>query len=261
MTAFSLAKRILGNIRAARKVGAGSFLSFHAKRKNSRVSLDIAGHRIIVRARTSDLKVVLESLTKEYNFLDDLLPGDFDGLIVDAGGYIGTAAIAFASRFPHATVVTIEPSSANLSLLEENVSTFANIHVLHAALGPHAEGTIVLRDRRTGNWGFTIVADAADQVETEALETVALTSLEQIKQQFGRSVAFLKLDIEGAEKLIFDQNKDQLQEIPLVFAELHDRIVPGCDEAFRSFSLDRWIVRLSGEKFLSIQRTVIKQPS
>lgn len=247
-------KRLLNHLRDLRAVGAKSYISFHTSAPNARVMLNVAGQNVATRARSSDLKVVLDSLTREYAFLNDLLPVDFSGLVVDAGGYIGTSAIAFASRFPSATIVTIEPSTANIALLRQNVAGFRNIHVRHAALGPSAQGTITLRDRSTGNWGFTTIENAVDRRDTGFIEEVPLTSLEQIQSEFDQPIAFLKLDIEGAEKRIFDENDDILQKIPLVFAELHDRISPGCDASFRRFSHARWILRLSGEKYLSAQR-------
>lgn len=248
-------KNLLAHVRVVRRIGGKAFIGYYIRRKDSRVLLEVEGYKVVTRARTSDLKVVVESLTKEYSFLDDLLPDGFSGLMVDAGGYIGTAAIAFASRFPNATVVTVEPSSANLALLRENVSPFKNIHVVPAALGPSAEGSIGLNDRKTGNWGFTVVEGSPSKGANELIENVALTSLAKLEQDFAQPIVFLKLDVEGAEKSIFDENDDELQRIPLIFAELHDRIVPGCDASFRNISRDRWVLKLTGEKFLSAQRS------
>lgn len=254
MTLIKLGKRLASHLWTMRRIGIKAFFQYHTKQSNEQVIISVAGQTVMVRARSSDLTVTLECLLKEYEFLDDLLPRDFSGLVVDAGGYIGTASIAFASKFPKATVVTIEPSSSNYTLLEKNVAHFKNIHPRKAALGPKAGGRVSLRDRRTGSWGFTIVDDAADRRDAEILEEVPVTSLDQVEQEFNCPIAFLKLDIEGAEKQIFEGNELMLRAIPLVFVELHDRIVAGCTDAFRNLSRDRWILRLSGEKFLSIHR-------
>lgn len=241
----------------SRRVGIGKLAAFHTKPANTIVPIEVKGLKILVRAGTSDMKVAMDSLCKEYDFLEDLLPRDFSGLVVDAGGYIGTAAIAFASRFPKATVVTIEPSSDNLSILKRNVAAFENIEVRHAALGPRAGETITLRNRNTGNWGFTVVGgDQSEEVEKEsAIEEIRLTSLAEIEQQHGRPIDFLKLDIEGAEKAVLEDTRETVRNIPMVFAELHDRIIAGCSEAFGQMSHGRWVVRLGGEKFLSLQRS------
>lgn len=248
-------KNLVRRATEMRAVGAKNFVLFFIRPMNSKMSLKVAGHDIMVRARTSDLRVAVESLTIEYSFLDDLLPSNFAGLIVDAGGYIGTAAIAFASRFPDAQVVSIEPSSDNISILRLNIERFPNVEVRHAALGPEAGGTITLRSRATGAWGFTILEKPDNSAELSDLEDVRLTSLDEVEREMGRPIIFLKLDIEGAEKHIFDSNDATLQAIPLLFIELHDRIMAGCGTAFRVFSRNRWTMRLSREKYLSIQST------
>lgn len=242
--------RVMNQIRT---VGLIDTVLFHTRPENTQMTVKIASHDIVVRARTTDLNVAIESLKLEYNFLDDLLPRDFNGLFVDAGGYIGTAAISFASRFPNAQVVSIEPSSENIKILRTNIAKFPNVYVRHAALGSVAGDTISLRNRSTGVWGFTIIKNSSNAPQYSELEDVLLTSLSEIKEELGCDIDFLKLDIEGAEKQIFEENDAALQEIPFVFIELHERIVTGCNDAFRYFSRNRWAMRLSREKFVSIQ--------
>lgn len=246
-------KKIIRLSMKIRTVGIANVLMLSLLPRNTQQTLKICGHDIVVRARTPDLDVAIESLKYEYTFLDDLLPPDFDGLIVDAGGYIGTAAISFASRFPKAQVLTVEPSSVNLDILRVNIARYPNIEVRQAALGISAKGTITLRNRSTGAWGYTIVESKGSGAQFSEIEEVQLTSLEEIKTDLARDIDFLKLDIEGGEKQIFDENDDELQDIPFVFIELHERIVEGCVAGFKNFSRNRWVMRLSREKFVSIQ--------
>ena len=247
---FKRAARLLRHVRS---VGLSNTVMLYTLPKNTERVVNILGYEIVVRARTPDLDVAIESLMVEYTFLDDLLPSEFNGLIVDAGGYIGTAAIAFASRFPSAHVVSIEPSSENLRILRANIAMFPNVEVRHAALGASAGGTVTLRNRSTGAWGYTIVKGPDGDFGVSELEDVRLTSLDEIEGEFGRNIAFLKLDIEGGEKQIFEANDAKLQSIPFVFIELHERIITGCVAGFREFSQNRWVMRLSREKFVSIQ--------
>ena len=76
-------------------------------------------------------------------------------LILDAGGYIGTAAIAFAKQYPSATIVSLEPNSNNYQLLAQNTATWRNIVAMNKALAPEPGG-LILYDRGTGAWGFTL---------------------------------------------------------------------------------------------------------
>ena len=49
-----------------------------------------------VRSATPDLRTAIANLTEEFDCLDQLLPEGYSGLIVDGGGYIGTAALKFS---------------------------------------------------------------------------------------------------------------------------------------------------------------------
>ncbi len=61
---------------------------------------------IYIRPLTTDLTVALSSLGSEFECLRAILPADHDGLIVDAGGYIGTAAIKLSEVSPERCEVT-----------------------------------------------------------------------------------------------------------------------------------------------------------
>ena len=92
---FKRAARLLRHVRS---VGLSNTVMLYTLPKNTERVVNILGYEIVVRARTPDLDAI-ESLMVEYTFLDDLLPSEFNGLIVDVGGYIGTAAIALHRDF------------------------------------------------------------------------------------------------------------------------------------------------------------------
>ena len=67
-------------------------------------------------------------------FLPRVTPNDGDGLMIDAGGYIGTKAIALTKVDLVCTMITIEPSSKNFATLLKNTEGFKNIRPINAAL-------------------------------------------------------------------------------------------------------------------------------
>lgn len=69
-----------------------------------------------------------------------------------------------------------------------------------------------------------------------------------------KKFGLLKLDIEGGELSLFQHDMASLKNVDVVFAELHDRIVPGCLKQFITFSKDRILVKDCGEKYLSERR-------
>lgn len=206
-----------------------------------------------IRPRSPDLHVASLSLDDEFEHLAHHLHRDFDGVIVDAGSYIGSAAIKLSRMYPKAQILCVEPASENFALLSRNTAGHPNIQIVNAALTAVSDGPLVLRDRGTGQWGFTTIAAPQDNPDAAHIEEVDTVSISDIAAMFpGRDIGLIKLDIEGGEKRLFSHGCPDLAQVPLVFVELHDRIVEGCTQSFEAFSRDREIVSFGGEKFLSI---------
>lgn len=171
--------------------------------------------------------------------------------IIDAGGYIGTAAVAMARAFPNATIVTLEPSITNFNVLSKNVAPFKNIVAMNKALGP-TETTMMLRDRGTGGWGFTLVERPSDSADAAPLHTIEVTTIPALTKTFAApGIDLLKLDIEGGEYALLKERPAWIDSTRVIFAELHERIIPGCEEVFYHAMKGR-SNRTSGEKVLSI---------
>lgn len=212
-------------------------------------SLRLFGFDLVLRSGTPDLAVALDSLGPEFEPVLGLT--DPAGLIVDAGGYIGTAAMRLARAFPASTVLSIEPSSENLELLRRNVAGFANVIVRQAALAAEP-GTVDLTDPGAGHWGFTIAAQPGPARPT--VETVAAISMADVLAETGHDRIFiLKLDVEGAERDILASSGGWMGRTAIVIAELHEHLLPGCAGAFAAATAGRRNRRLPGEKWLSTQ--------
>ena len=186
-----------------------------------------------------------------------MFPKDYDGIIVDAGGYIGTTALKLSDMYPTATIVTIEPSSENMSILERNIIGRQHIFVINAALVHKCSGPVNLFDPGREECGYTIIdGSLAQHNDTFGLETTDVVTLEDISDKFhNKSIGMLKLDVEGAEKNLFENGTNGLiEKIPVIFVELHDRFVEGCTLAFEHFATNKWILNLGDEKYLSLSK-------
>jgi FkbM family methyltransferase len=212
----------------------------------------IYGQYIFVRTNTPDLRVALSSLGSEFSSLEKAYPKSKNGLILDAGGYIGTAALSLATMYPEATVVTIEPSSDNFVILKKNIAGKNNIYAENAALIPEkSNGNVALKSRGTGHWGFTIVENPNDR-HASPVENVCGVSIEDILEKYGFSdILILKMDIEGGEHALLQQ-PNWLSKTQIFVVELHERIVSGCETAFQASNADRFIYKANGEKYFSI---------
>lgn len=233
-------------------IGKRGFIQYQLAPKGSQVSVNIHGRDVIVRKGTPDLMVTLSCFSGEFSGLRKLLPKDFGGVIVDAGGYIGTSAMALRELYPSARIIVVEPSEANIKILRKNLSGMDNLAIVYGALVGRAADAITLKNRGTGEWGFTSVASPKDNPNAEKLQSTPAYTLSQLVDDVSE-IGILKLDIEGGEADVLRHDQASLKQIPVVFAELHDRIAEGCTDLFTEFSKDRRIETSGDEKYLSIR--------
>ena len=247
--------------RVRRENSAGAVLRYALAatlRRGEPVVLRVHGHDLTLRPDTPDLDVALATLGDEFRTLAHAYPRDVEGLIVDAGGFIGTAALAFAAMYPRATVVTIEPSLANLRGLEPNIAATPTIHVERAALVGRARGPAPLYDVGAGVWGHTLDAYRPGPTRTPIGETPT-TTLRELMAKYGvERILILKLDIEGAERELF-ADPWWLGKTGVLAAELHESVAPGIEAAFARANADRYVYKDGGEKWFSVGRTLLER--
>lgn len=208
-------------------------------------------HLFLARPEGNDYVVAYSCFNGEFDSAIEAAKPLQHNFIIDAGGYIGTAAIVFARAFPEATIVTLEPSSENFSILRRNVAPYANIVPINAALSTKV-GWTKLVDPGEGHWGYSIVSsDHGGLKERTDLQEVKTTTIGVLCRKFDRiGIDLLKLDIEGTERDLM--NEGHTSDARIVCVELHERLVPGCDEAFAKFSSNRTVVHCGHEKLLAI---------
>lgn len=250
---YRIGSKILFLLRIVKAIGPAKTLKFFVSPPGALVLIKIAGIDLWVRKGTPDMEVAISTFTGEFEVLRFVLPRHFDGLIVDAGGYIGTAAIALHQMFPEATVVSIEPSHDNLEILRKNVEAFPKIEIVHGALVENSLDKVVLLDPGEQEWGFTTAPGHAGSSKGKILDEVPALTLQSLVEKWGK-IGIVKLDIEGGELEILSAAPEALKASSAVFVELHERYLPGCQDAFWAFAADRIVINDAGEKFLAISR-------
>jgi FkbM family methyltransferase len=160
--------------------------------------------------------------------LSMLRPGD---VVVDCGANRGdvTAQLAATGAEVHA----FEPDPYNLAKLRERFADAPNVHLHAAAVGTEA-GSIRLM--RAANWEAnpdlasvksTVVAGGANIAEGDGIDVPLIdfrAFLRGLVAAHGR-VAFVKMDIEGAELELLDAmlKAGLFDQIQLTVAETHER--------------------------------------
>ncbi len=143
--------------------------------------------------------------------------------IIDAGANVGFTALYFKENFPNATIACIEPDRNNTNILKKNIALFIQngtaIVYENALMGVPDKNITLLNNFRDGrDWSISV---EESRVETD-LKSITIIEIMQANQW--DEIDILKIDIEGAERFIFQENNDLsfLKKIKVLTIEIHD---------------------------------------
>ena len=137
-----------------------------------------------------------------------------DSYILDCGSNIGLSAIYLKSLCPSATIELFEPDTRNFELLSKNVTSCGLKNVILHNKAIWKENT-VLHFKNEGTVSSRI--DNSTQCDGTTIEAVRLRDF------INREVAFLKMDIEGAEYPVVKDIEDKLHFVKKFFLEYHGK--------------------------------------
>lgn len=205
----------------------------HVKLREVKVAIPGCSVCVSVRPGTTDVEVFNSTFrTKQYDY-DFTKPPE---VIVDAGAYTGLSAAYFASRYPEAKVIAIEPDGDNFDLLVRNTSALPNVQAVRAALWSTG-GSIELSDPGQGEWAFRVAemndSDTKLNLEEVSRNRVPAVTIPEIMDRYCLPyIDLLKLDIEGSEKEVLAGSASWIACVGAICIELHDRFRPGCSREF-----------------------------
>jgi FkbM family methyltransferase len=184
-----------------------------------------------LRLRTSDVSVYNEVLLCRQYAFD--LPFRVQ-TIVDVGANIGMASLYYVQKYPDARIVAVEAEASNFAMLTRNVRPYPNILPIHAALW-EKDGEIATATPSFSESPFSKVGFVVNGVEGVPVRAITMRTL--MKETQIDSIDLLKVDIEGAEKEVF-QSCDWMGSVRCLAIELHDRFKPGATVAVDSVTRD-----------------------
>jgi FkbM family methyltransferase len=180
------------------------------------------------------------------------LPIDFEPkLIVDGGAYTGLSTLYYATEYPDAEIVAVEPENSNYLILEANTKKISNVKRIKAGLW-HKKAYLKVIDKNLGKWGFAV--KEVDENNEYDIQAVTINSI--LEHTGYKYIDILKLDIEGAERELFANNPELwLTQVNIIVIELHDWLRDGCSQAFYSaFNRSEWNEYKEGEKVVMIRK-------
>lgn len=158
--------------------------------------------------------------------------------VIDAGANVGYATRWLAMRYPGATVIALEPDSANTELLRANTAGLRNVVILQAALCAY-DGRMQLLDPGDGPWSYRVQSPSRPWSAGDVRGEVAGVSLAAVVERYGIDrIGLLKVDVEGGELDLFADCGRWITRVDAIAVELHDRIRPGCMQAFTAATRD-----------------------
>ena len=199
-----------------------NFILFSIKSKNTR---DV---NYALRKRSSDVMVFQQLIIEEeYQGVIDLLNKHKIKVnsIIDAGANIGLSTVFFKNLYPSSTVVCIEPDDDNCLVINKhvNMNEFSNVFIEKVGLWDLNSYLTIVKDFRDGaKWSLRV---KAVDYETK-LRGVSVNYL--LNKYNLKEIDLLKIDIEGSEKILLE-NEDNLKEyislVKVACIEVHEEFI------------------------------------
>ena len=184
-----------------------------------RMRPSMLAHPVELRLGSSDPNVFSGILVSNaYGFVHTL-GGDIK-TILDLGANIGLSSAFFLSRWPGAKLIAVEPDPENYALLRKNLSPYSAQCIQGAAWSRHTSLALSPTQGERQEWA-RIVLEGVGEVRAYTMQDLVLAL---------GTVDFLKINIEGAEKAIFNGDTSWLGHVRNLAIELHDE---ECARAFR----------------------------
>lgn len=178
--------------------------------------LDLGGYgaQIELRPEAGDLAVLFEVLARQAYRIDDaVLPPASVATIIDAGANIGLTALYFASRYPNARIVAVEPNHGNFELLVRNTRNEPRIVPVNAALTGEPTPRVLVSNHGPA-WNYTT------RVTGQGVAVRGVTIAELMAEHGMARIDLFKIDIEGFERHVFAKGAF-LADVGVIVAELH----------------------------------------
>ena len=211
---------------------------------------------VYVRRGTSDFRNFLQIFGRlEYG----ALPKSPE-TVLDLGAYVGYAAVFLLKKYQSKRVISLEPDPDTFRLLELNTRPYKNITCINAGIW-NKECKIHITNKIGGDWG-TIVDEIYDATNSRIECQIDAFSIDNIIEKYDlKTIDFLKIDIEGSERKIFEKGSYEtwIDKVNMVSCEIHDNFVEGCTEAYlNAFKNRDYYSMTSGEFKLFIRNNYIK---
>ena len=196
-------------------------------KKYAAYSLPGSDYEVWIRPYTSDGKTFEQIFIRnEYECVVEIYRQFFPDpaeTIIDCGANIGLASIWFFLRYPGTSFTVVEPfrESADLAEMNFNQCGLNKYTMLHGGVWNRDTTLMLNRVFRDGKeWSISLEESKGENRNINGY------SLSKIVANIQGNIDILKIDIEGAEKVIFEDETatDFLHKVKCIAIEIHDEL-------------------------------------
>jgi FkbM family methyltransferase len=136
-------------------------------------------------------------------------------VIVDIGANVGMAALYFATHYPLAQIICIEPDKDNCTVLQKNCAPYKNIKIMQAAIMPQ-DGFVSIK-KALLQYNNSVQFSDSEKNNVQAICMNTLFSNFELTH-----VDLMKIDIEGGEEEVFAADTTWLDNVSQLLIEIHN---------------------------------------
>ncbi|WP_433833679.1 FkbM family methyltransferase [Flavobacterium anhuiense] len=180
-----------------------------------------------------------------------------ESVLIDAGANVGFATIYLNQNLSFNKIFCIEPSKENFKILKKNTAALNSKHILFlinkALSGSENVCFTIENDFRDGkDWSITTK-------ESDSGDIKGITLNEIVKKNNLQEITLLKIDIEGAERFVFESSSDLsfLDITKVIVIEIHDEFNIRAN-IYSILEQKQFILIESGETTIGINKKHLK---
>jgi len=232
----------------------GTLFYFKKARQSGVSEVRVPGyeHPIYLRNKTSDWPTFQQLfIREEYKTNLRFTPKN----IIDCGVNIGLSVVYFKKQFPDATVVGIEPETSNFRQAKKNTERLKNVELIQAAVWDKNANLKIVPGQDNGNWSFHV-----EEIPVADKDSIPAVCIADLMKQFNmEEIDLLKMDIEGAELEVFQNNYESwLPRTKVLMIETHDQDRKGTTAPFFArMSQYGFSVTIQGENFVCVRKDLL----
>lgn len=214
------------------------------------------GVQILLRKGSSDLKVFRQIIINEEfkNVVQLIHQHDIKiKNVIDAGANIGLTTLYLKEHFPETEILCIEPDASNQAQLSQHIAlnNLTEVDLIRGGVWSHNSWLNIDNTFRDGlEWSRRL---QPTENERGSIPVYSINHILAEKQW--ESINLLKMDIEGAEEMIFSESADLsfLSKVKVIAIEIHDMFEAGhrIVEALHNYNFK---IYFSGELVIGIKR-------